>query len=103
MSGQDTWDGTNIILPLQLTGTVGKLWDCSYKVARGHCAGMAFNLGRAATLRTEQNVVIILVSVSGGLFFCELFEQAGFDPFSAGSAIIAKSPAGFRATYLRLL
>lgn len=43
-------------------------------------------------------MALILVPSATALFAAELFELAGFDPF-ATSLVVAKSPAGFRATY----
>ena len=85
--------------PQAVRGTVRGVWDCAFTIRRGHLAGMACDLGRCAAVATAQNVVVILAGKSGALFAAELFEQAGYDPFAAGSVVVAKSPAGFRATY----
>ena len=60
---------------------------------------MAADLGRAATLRNvEHNVAIIVTTGIGAQFAAELFQCGGLEPFDA-ACLIAKSPAGFRATY----
>ena len=62
-------------------------------------AGMAADLGRAATLRNvERNVAIIVTTGIGAHFAAELFQCGGLEPFDA-ACLVAKSPAGFRATY----
>jgi microcystin degradation protein MlrC len=48
-------------------------------------------------LRSGQTRLVVTTK-SGPHFAPELFQAAGFDPFTA-SLVVAKSPAGFRAVY----
>ena len=86
--------------PLPVRGRVEKLFRPEFVIARGHLAGTSYAFDRCAVLALDGcNVVLILVPCgNGALFAVELFEAAGFDPFGA-SLVVAKSPAGFRATY----
>jgi microcystin degradation protein MlrC len=61
-------------------------------------------MGRSAVLRPaadgSSQVRIVATSRSGPHFAPELFQAAGFDPYSA-AVVVAKSPCGFRAAYER--
>ena len=92
-------------VPCVVTAVVERLFNGSYDVVRGHCAGQHFELQGCATVRLvhpnsleDTGVRVILTTGIGAHFAVELFELGGYDPFEA-SAVICKSPAGFRATY----
>eukprot|EP00039_Didymoeca_costata_P030461 m.29683 g.29683 ORF g.29683 m.29683 type:complete len:557 (+) comp8126_c0_seq2:114-1784(+) len=92
--------------PIKIHGIVEKLFIGTYDIEAGHCAGMHCELGQCAVVRIltanmkfDAGVRLILTSGTGAHFARELFKLAGYDPESAASVIICKSPAGFRATY----
>ena len=92
-------------VPCVVTAVVEHLFDGSYDVVRGHCAGQHFELQGCATVRLlrpdtleDTGIRVILTTGIGAHFAVELFEGGGYDPFEA-SVVICKSPAGFRATY----
>jgi microcystin degradation protein MlrC len=78
-------------------GKIERLFDARF-VINGHLGtNMAFDMGRCAVLRHEE-IRVIVTSRSGPHFAPELFQAAGYDPFAA-AVLVAKSPAGFRASY----
>eukprot|EP01043_Picozoa_sp_COSAG02_P042228 COSAG02_NODE_3572_length_6543_cov_3.650217_3_plen_200_part_00 len=92
-------------VPCVVTAVVERLFNGSYDVVHGHCAGQHFELQGCATLRLlrpdtrdDTGIRVILTTGIGAHFAVELFELGGYDPFEA-SVVICKSPAGFRATY----
>ncbi|MCE9532535.1 MAG: M81 family metallopeptidase [Planctomycetes bacterium] len=83
--------------PLPLTTTVERLFEARF-ILSGHLAkNLPIDMGPSVVLR-HGAVRIIVTSRSGPHFAPQLFEAAGFDPFTAG-VLIAKSPCGFRAAY----
>jgi microcystin degradation protein MlrC len=83
--------------PIPLTGCVAGLFEARF-VMSGHLArNLPIDMGPSAVLR-RGNVHVVVTSRSGPHFAPELFRAAGFDPFAA-SALVAKSPCGFRAAY----
>ena len=90
--------------PFAVTAVVEELFEGSYDVIKGHCAGQHFELQGCATLRlltldgSDTGVRVVLTTGIGAHFAVELFVLGGYDPFEA-SVVICKSPAGFRATY----
>ena len=61
--------------------------------------GLASDLGRSVTLRNvEHNIAVVCTTNIGAHFAAELFECGGLDPWAA-AVLVAKSPAGYRATY----
>ena len=84
-----------IRIPLQ--ATIENVSDAKF-VLNGHLGkNLAIDMGRSAVLRAGQ-VRLVVTSRSGPHFAPELFQAAGFDPFTA-AVVVAKSPAGFRAVY----
>jgi microcystin degradation protein MlrC len=82
---------------MQLSADVERIFDARF-VLNGHLGrNLAIDMGRSAVLQSGQ-IRIIATSRSGPHFAPELFQAAGFDPFSA-AVVVAKSPAGFRAVY----
>jgi len=89
--------GSRFGISIQLGAAVEKIFDARF-VLNGHLGrNLAIDMGRAAVLRSGQ-VHVIVTARSGPHFAPELFQAAGFDPFSV-SVVVAKSPAGFRAVY----
>ena len=90
--------------PLTVHCLVEKLFDAEFYIKTGHCAGMDNDLGQGATLRITShdgnptNVAVVCTTGIGAHFAAEMFEVAGLDPWRA-SVLVAKSPAGYRATY----
>lgn len=97
--------------PWPITARVERLFDGSYTVKHGHCAGMHFELQLCACLKLvtdgddteggserDTGVRMVVTTGSGAHFATELFALAGYDAYEAG-VVICKSPAGFRATY----
>lgn len=90
--------------PLAVQCVVEKLFDASFYIEKGHCAGMDNDLGQGATLRITShggkatNVAVVCTTGIGAHFAAEMFQVAGLDPWTA-SVLVAKSPAGYRATY----
>jgi microcystin degradation protein MlrC len=83
--------------PLTVTARIEKLFDARF-VLSGHLArNLPIDMGASAVLR-QDNVHVIVTSLSGPHFAPELFRAAGLDPFAA-SVLVAKSPCGFRAAY----
>jgi microcystin degradation protein MlrC len=82
---------------IPFAGEIENLFDARF-VMSGHLGkNLAIDMGRSAVLRAGQ-VRLVVTSRSGPHFAPELFQAAGFDPFSA-AVVVAKSPAGFRAVY----
>jgi microcystin degradation protein MlrC len=100
-----TWSGeiggvrdSRFGIKLPLTAHVERIFD-GHVVINGHLGrNLAVDMGRSAVLKAKGGVWIIVTSRSGPHFAPELFQAAGFDPFSA-AVLIAKSPCGFRAVY----
>lgn len=90
--------------PLPVECVVEKIFDAKFYIASGHCAGMDNDLGQGATLRITShdgkptNVAVVCTTGIGAHFAAEMFGVAGLDPWRA-SVLVAKSPAGYRATY----
>jgi microcystin degradation protein MlrC len=83
--------------PLPLVVRVENLFDARF-VMSGHLArNMPIDMGPSVVLR-HGNVHIVVTSRTGPHFSPQLFQAAGFDPFTA-SVLVAKSPCGFRAAY----
>ncbi|MFO0902015.1 MAG: M81 family metallopeptidase [Pirellulales bacterium] len=77
--------------------TVERLFDARF-VLNGHLGkNLSIDMGRCVVLRRGE-IRVIATTLSGPHFAPELFQTAGFDPFSA-SVVVAKSPCGFRAVY----
>ena len=78
-------------------GAIERLFDGRF-ILSGHIGkNMPIDMGRCAVLR-QDNVAVIVTSRTGPHFAPELFQAAGFDPFTA-AVLVAKSPCGFRAAY----
>jgi microcystin degradation protein MlrC len=78
-------------------GRVAGLFEARF-VMSGHLArNMPIDMGSSAVLRSG-NVQVVVTSRPGPHFAPQLFQAAGIDPFAA-SALVAKSPCGFRAAY----
>lgn len=90
--------------PLAVECVVEKLFDAKFYIETGHCAGMDCDLGQGATLRIAShdgnptNVAVVCTTGIGAHFAAEMFQVGGLDPWRA-SVLVAKSPAGYRATY----
>ena len=98
---------------IDFAAKVERMFDAQFTLS-GHIGkNLPINMGRCAVLKQcrlslrestpfrgakADNVVVIVTSRSGPHFAPELFQAAGYDPFSA-SVLIAKSPCGFRAAY----
>lgn len=83
------------VLPFE--GTVSRIFDGRF-VLNGHLGrNLSIDMGRCAVLCRGQ-VVVIITTRSGPHFAPELFQAAGYDPFSA-AVVVARSPCGFRAAY----
>ncbi len=98
---------------IDFAAKVERMFDAQFTLS-GHIGkNLPINMGRCAVLKQcrlslrestpfrgakGDNVVVIVTSRSGPHFAPELFQAAGYDPFSA-SVLIAKSPCGFRAAY----
>jgi microcystin degradation protein MlrC len=83
--------------PIRCTARVANLFDARF-VMSGHLAkNLPIDMGPSAVLR-RGNVHVVVTSRTGPHFAPELFRAAGLDPFAA-SALVAKSPCGFRAAY----
>lgn len=90
---RDTRFGTR----LKVRATVERIVDGQF-VLSGHIGrNLPIDMGRCAVLRSA-GVSMIATERTGPHFAPELFQVAGFDPFSA-SVLVAKSPCGFRAAY----
>ncbi|MEY4178958.1 MAG: hypothetical protein RLY70_2532 [Planctomycetota bacterium] len=76
---------------------VERLFDARFTL-NGHLGkNLAIDMGRSVVL--QRNAIrVIVTTLSGPHFAPELFQAAGFDPFTA-SVVVAKSPCGFRAVY----
>jgi microcystin degradation protein MlrC len=90
--------------PLLVECVVERLYTATFTITAGHIAGKDVNLGPSACLRITShngqptNVAVVVTSHSGAHFAAETFEGAGLDPWNA-AVLVAKSPAGYRATY----
>lgn len=88
---------TRFGIRIRFQGTVERLFDARFTL-QGHLGkNLAIDMGRCAVLR-RGNVRVICTTFTGPHFAPELFQAAGFDPFTA-ALLVAKSPCGFRAAY----
>lgn len=83
--------------PLQLVTRIERFFSARF-VMSGHLArNLDIDMGDAVVL-SHGDVRIVVTARTGPHFAPQLFQAAGFDPFTA-SVLIAKSPCGFRAAY----
>jgi microcystin degradation protein MlrC len=84
--------------PLVLSAELERSFEARF-VLSGHLGrNLPIDMGRGVVLRAAGNVHVVVTSRSGPHFAPELFQAAGFDPFTA-AIVVAKSPCGFRAAY----
>jgi microcystin degradation protein MlrC len=82
---------------IHFSGQIESTFDARFQL-NGHLGkNLPIDMGRSVVLR-RGNVFVLITTLSGPHFAPELFQTAGFDPFTA-SILIAKSPIGFRAVY----
>eukprot|EP01050_Picozoa_sp_SAG11_P005763 SAG11_NODE_418_length_9653_cov_2.465564_6_plen_561_part_00 len=95
--------------PMEVRGTVERLFSAKFTIGEAHFAGMAFDMGPSATLALANNVKLVLTSSNGAHFCTELFalalgatdvtDRSQLQRVFNSSLVVAKSPGGFRATY----
>lgn len=82
---------------VEVTAEIERLFPARF-ILNGHIGkNLPIDMGDCAVLKIGE-IRVVVTPRSGPHFAPELFQAAGFDPFSA-AVVIAKSPCGFRAVY----
>ena len=81
-----------------VTGEVEKLFDGTFDIVKGHCAGMHNTMGQCATLKlldgaggADTGTRLILTTGIGCHFAAELFKLGGYDPCTSVSLLACVS------------